>query len=316
MERVPGKKKKPRDHQAVLRAWRTLMKKMVSFTVFIARSAVQLLSVLVKAPHMTSCVVPGRLVKNLSDLQRGKYLSAKQREAYQVDPGECGHENGFRKYGANYKTMGSSTLRICDLCGCRYLRVSGKGERPEQWKMISPRPNPNSSKKKVQKKKADHGSAVQVSTPDGSGRSSVPWEQGYQGSAPGQLRGGPPVAVNLSRGPAMPLVGGLPTQAAAPTCPVDSSHPMRVRINNEYGTLFWGCSKYPECKGVRDIPKAFQPTVVSHGPVPVGRGASSSNSWGSWVKMPSMPMSPVEAPSVMTVPASDEETSVDSLTSA
>ena len=114
----------------------------------------------------------------------------------------------------------------------------------------------------------------------------------------------------------MPLVGGLPTGAAAPACPVNNAHPMKVRINSEYGTLFWGCSKHPECKGVRGIPAAFQPTVVAHGPVPVGRGASSSNSSGSWVKMPSMPMNPVEAPSVVTVPASDEETSVDSLTSA
>ena len=117
MERVP--KKKPRDHQVVLQAWQTLLKKMISFTVFIARSAVQLLAGLVKAPHVTSHVVPGRLVKNLSVLQHGKYLSAKQREAYQVAVDDCEHERGDRKYGAQYKDKGNQTLRICDLCGCR-----------------------------------------------------------------------------------------------------------------------------------------------------------------------------------------------------
>ena len=136
-----------RDRVAVLRRWKAFIERLINFTVTAARFVVQVMSMLAKSPHVTSHVRPGVLVKNLTDLQRGRYLSAKQREAYQVRPDECQHGRGFRKYGAQYKDTGHQTLRIRDLCGCRYLRVSGKMERPEQWRLISPRPAPSSSKK-------------------------------------------------------------------------------------------------------------------------------------------------------------------------
>ena len=271
---------KNRDHKQTLQHWRWLVKNLVAATIRLAHGVVNLMAMLVRSPTMVASVVPGVLVNNLCALQKGRYLTAKQKEGYQVGPDQCQHENGFRKYGAQYKKKGTKTIKICDLCGCRYLRTSAKDERPEQWALISPRATP--APKKNPKKKSD--SAEVASRTRASSHSWVPSAPGYPVSSPQELRGASPVAVNLSRGPQVPLVGGLPTESAAPMCPVNPSHPMVVRINATYGTLFWGCSQYPECRGVRDIPAAYQPTVVQHGPQPAqgplraaGPGALSSH---------------------------------------
>lgn len=49
--------------------------------------------------------------------------------------------------------------------------------------------------------------------------------------------------------------------AASQTCP-ECSAPMAARLNRKSGKAFLGCTRYPLCKGTRDVKKPCLPEVT------------------------------------------------------